>query len=347
MTEEHVALYRKYRPHAFKDVVGQDHIVKALEGSIELGNISHAYLFSGSRGTGKTSIARIFAKEIGTSTNDLYEIDAASNRGIDDIREIREGVNTLPFESKFKVYIIDEVHMLTKEAFNALLKTLEEPPAHAVFILATTETDKLPETVVSRCQTFSFKKPSQKILKDMVLSVAKKEGYSLEASSAELIALLGDGSFRDTHGILQKVISSSKDKKISQEEVELVTGAPRASLINNVVGALDTKDVSAALSGVQTALEQNIDMQLFLKLVLYKLRAVLLLRYSPDMTKTFEDEFSGEDYTFLKTIADKQNSHINSKVILELLKAQEQIKFSPIAELPIELALTNLAAKVE
>lgn len=237
--------------------------------------------------------------------------------------------------------------MLTKEAFNALLKTLEEPPAHAVFILATTETDKLPETVVSRCQTFSFKKPSQKILKDVVLKVAKKEGYTLESSSAELIALLGDGSFRDTQGILQKVISSSKDKKISQEEVELVTGAPRASLIKNVIGALDTQDISAALSGVQTAMDQNIDIQLFMKLVLHKLRAILLLRYAPDMSKTLEDEFSAEDYSFLKIIADKKDSHINSKVILELLKAQEQIKFSPIAELPIELALTNLAAKTE
>lgn len=142
-----IALYRKYRPQKFKDVVGQDHVVKVLQGAIDLGNISHAYLFSGSRGTGKTSIARIFAKEIGTTPNDLYEIDAASNRGIDDIREIRDGVSTLPFESKYKVYIIDEVHMLTKEAFNALLKTLEEPPAHAVFILATTELDKLPEWV--------------------------------------------------------------------------------------------------------------------------------------------------------------------------------------------------------
>ncbi|MBX4198544.1 DNA polymerase III subunit gamma/tau [Candidatus Parcubacteria bacterium] len=347
MTEEYQALYRKYRPERFKDVVGQDHIVKVLEGSINLGNISHAYLFSGSRGTGKTSIARIFAKEIGTSTNDLYEIDAASNRGIDDIREIREGVNTLPFESKYKVYIIDEVHMLTKEAFNALLKTLEEPPPHAVFILATTETDKLPETVVSRCQTFSFKKPSQKILKDMVMSVTKKEGYSLDSASAELIALLGDGSFRDTQGIIQKVISSSKDKKISQEEVEMVTGAPRGELINNFISALDQKSPAAGLSALKKASDQNIDIHLFIKLVLHKLRAILLLRYSPDMTETLQDEFSGEDFTFLKQLAEKKESHINSKTILELLKAEAQVKFSPIPELPIELAVAELGAKSE
>src|SRR3989344_5950244 len=133
-----VALYRKYRPEKYKEVIGQDHVVKVLEASLKLGNISHAYLFAGSRGTGKTSVARIFAREIGTSQNDLYEIDAASNRGIDDVRAIREAVGTLPFESKYKVYIVDEVHMLTKEAFNALLKTLEEPPSYVVFILATT-----------------------------------------------------------------------------------------------------------------------------------------------------------------------------------------------------------------
>ena len=214
-----IALYRKYRPQNFKDVLGQENIVKVLEGSIALGNISHSYLFAGSRGTGKTSVARIFAKAIGCSDNDLYEIDAASNRGIDDIRELREAVNTLPFESPYKVYIIDEVHMLTKEAFNALLKTLEEPPKHIVFILATTEIEKLPETIVSRCQVFSFKKPSQKILKELVLNLAKKEGFKIESSSADLIAILGDGSFRDTQGILQKILSFSKDKKISAEEI--------------------------------------------------------------------------------------------------------------------------------
>ncbi|MES2437143.1 MAG: DNA polymerase III subunit gamma/tau [Patescibacteria group bacterium] len=343
MTEEHVALYRKYRPHTFKDVVGQDHIVKVLEGSIEQGNISHAYLFSGTRGTGKTSIARIFAREIGTSTNDLYEIDAASNRGIDDIREIRDGVNTLPFESKYKVYIIDEVHMLTKEAFNALLKTLEEPPAHAVFILATTETDKLPETVVSRCQTFAFKKPSQKILKDVVLKVATKEGYTLDTASAELVALLGDGSFRDTHGILQKVISSSKDKEISREEVELVTGAPRTSLINDVVAAIDTKDASSGLKALRSAVDQNVDMAIFSKLVLHKLRSILLLKYSPDMDKMIEDEFSGEDFSWMKVLAAKKDTGITSKAVLEFLKAQDLARFSPISELPFELALISLS----
>ncbi len=149
-------LYRKYRPQTFKDVIGQEHVVKVLEGAVKLGNISHAYIFSGSRGTGKTSVARILAREIGTSGNDLYEMDAASNRGIDDVREIRESVNTLPFESKYKIYIIDEVHMLTREAWNAFLKTLEEPPSHVIFIMATTELEKVPETVVSRCQTFAF-----------------------------------------------------------------------------------------------------------------------------------------------------------------------------------------------
>src|SRR3989344_6343971 len=148
-------LYRKYRPQKFADVIGQEHIVKVLEGAVALGNISHAYLFSGTRGTGKTSMARILSRAIGTSANDLVEMDAASNRGIDDIRDIRESVNTLPFESKYKVYIIDEVHMLTRDAWNAFLKTLEEPPAHVVFIMATTEIEKVPETVVSRCQTFS------------------------------------------------------------------------------------------------------------------------------------------------------------------------------------------------
>src|SRR3990167_6614668 len=188
-----LVLYRKYRPQGWKDVRGQEQIVSALTAAAQASTPAHAYLFAGSRGTGKTSVARIFAREIGCAPEDLYEIDGASNRGIDDVRELREGVKSLPFRSPFKVYIIDEVHMLTKEAFNALLKTLEEPPKHVVFVLATTELGKLPDTIVSRCQHFTFKKPSQKILKESVLDITKKEGYTMDASSADLLATLGDG----------------------------------------------------------------------------------------------------------------------------------------------------------
>ena len=155
-----LALYRKYRPKNFKEVLGQDHIVDVLESSVDTNKDSHAYLFVGSRGTGKTSVARIFATSIGVSANDLYEIDAASNRGIEDIRELRDGARVLPFDSKYKVYIIDEVHMLSKDAWGALLKILEEPPKHVIFILATTEFHKVPETIISRCQVFVFKKAS-------------------------------------------------------------------------------------------------------------------------------------------------------------------------------------------
>ena len=200
------ALYRKYRPQKFSEVLGQDQVIKVLKSSIEQGNIAHAYIFSGSRGTGKTSVARIFAREIGTAPADITEIDAASNTSVDNIRELNESINTLPFESKYKVYILDEAHMLSKSAWNALLKTLEEPPTHAIFIMATTESEKIPETVLSRCQTFSFKRPTQKVLKDVVQTIAKKEGFTLDSSAADLIAMLGDGSFRDSQSILQKVL---------------------------------------------------------------------------------------------------------------------------------------------
>src|SRR3989344_725865 len=342
MTSTHVALYRKYRPQKFEDVVEQHHIVDVLKNTIKLGNISHAYLFEGSRGTGKTTMARIFAGAIGCTPNDLYEIDAASNRGIDDIRELRESVATLPFESPYKVYIIDEVHMLTKEAFNALLKTLEEPPKHAVFVLATTETDKIPETVVSRCQTFSFKKPSQAILKDVVLATAKKEGYTIDTAGAELIATLGDGSFRDTLGTLEKVIGSSKDKKLAIEEIELVLGAPRRDIVNDFISALATGDKEKGLNAIRKAAKANIDMKVYLRLILQKTRFVLLLKNSRDMAKEIKDDLSAEDFDFLSSLAADPQSKISSVVLLELLHTHGFVGKSYIPELPLELALLKL-----
>ncbi|MCW9054688.1 MAG: DNA polymerase III subunit gamma/tau [Candidatus Pacebacteria bacterium] len=341
------ALYRKYRPQSFKDVLGQEHIVSVLEGAIAQGNIAHAYLFSGTRGTGKTSVARILAREIGCSDKDLYEIDAASNRGIDDIRELRDSVHTLPFESPYKVYIIDEVHMLTKEAFNALLKTLEEPPQYVVFVLATTELEKLPETIVSRCQSFAFKKPTQQMLKDMIIRVAKKEGFSVETAAADLLATLAEGSFRDAHGALQKIVSSSIDKKVSVDEVEQVTGAPKGELVNGLLEALQARDLNQALSVVAKVVEQNVDMRVFMKILLQKMRAVLLLRYAKDMEDSFKEQFTKEDLDLLKKLSGEVEVHINSKVIDALLGAYTHTQHTYIPQLPLELALVKLLGKDE
>lgn len=336
------ALYRKYRPQKFSEVFGQDHIVKVLESSIKLGNITHAYIFSGSRGTGKTTVARIFAKEIGTSANDIVEIDAASNTGVDDIRAINESVNTLPFESKYKVYILDEAHMLSKQAWNALLKTIEEPPKHVIFIFATTEFNKIPETIVSRCQTFSFKKPAQKMLKDVVVAIAKKEKFSIDSASCELIALLGDGSFRDAESILQKVMSASADNKISAEEVELVTGAPKAELVNNFIKAIDEENLELGLSAISKATDTNIDMLLYFKLILHKMRAILLLRNLKGSEGKLQNEMTDTDFNFLKGIADKKTSKINSDILLSFLSYYDMETKAYIPELPLELVLTKL-----
>ena len=334
-------LYRKYRPQFFDEVIGQEHIVKVLKGSIELNNISHAYLFSGTRGTGKTSLARIFARAIGTSSNDLFEMDSASNRGIDDIREIRESVNTLPFNSKYKVYIIDEAHMLTRDAWNAFLKTLEEPPAHVIFILATTEFEKVPETVISRCQCFSFKSPNLSLLKEFALSIAKKEGFSLDPDAGELIALFGDGSFRDAHGILEKVLSSTRDKKVTREDVENVTGAPKALLIREVLEAVVEKNLEKGLKAVSGASGANVDMKFFAKILLERMRFLFLLRLRANMEEYISKQISEDDFLFLEALAKKAGGDLNSDKLFYFIEAYENTGRTQIPELALEIALSR------
>ncbi len=340
---QHKTLYTKYRPHVFKDVLGQEHVTDVLRESIALGNVAHAYLFFGSRGTGKTSVARIVAHEIGTHEDDLYEIDAASNTSVDDIRSLNEAVHIMPFKSKYKVYILDEVHMLSKSAFNALLKTLEEPPKHVIFVLATTEMHKVPDTIISRCEVYTFKKPTQSLLKDMVLKTAKAESVTLEPSAADLIALLGDGSFRDTHGTLQKVIHASGDKKITVEEVEKVTGAPKAQLVNAVIESIAHKNIEKGLDAVVQATSQNIDMSIFVSMILNKVRAILLVRYSPSISKTISETMTESDVEFVSTLAKQSDSPITSQTLVTLLDTYTMIGKAHAPHIPLEIALFDLA----
>lgn len=341
---ENLVLYRKYRPSSFAEVRDQDHIVNVLEGAIKKGQIPHAVLFSGTRGTGKTTLARLFAKAIGVSDVDLYEIDAASNRGIDDVRELREAVFTLPYESPYKVYIIDEVHMLTKEAFNALLKTLEEPPSHVIFILATTEEEKLLDTILSRCQVFRMHSPSREVLAATVTDIAKKEGFTLAPDAADLIAIAADGSFRDALGVTQKVIMASGDKIGGADEVAAIIGAPKSSLLSKLVVALNGKDADEALSAVGAAVNANVDMKLFARLLLERVRAVMLARNSKGSAQAALSAFSEDDQKQLAELAASKESTLNSHLLLLLLDAAERTSRTSIPQLPLEIAIVEHCA---
>ena len=333
-------LYRTYRPSSWKEVIGQDPIVEVLTETIKLKRISHAYLFSGGRGTGKTSVARILAKALGTADEDVYEIDAASNRGIDDIRELREHVSVSPFSSPYKVYIIDEVHMLSKDAWNALLKTLEEPPQHVIFILATTELDKVPETIISRCQCFVFKKPTREVLRAQIMHVAKKEGYELDRGAADLVALLGDGSFRDALGTLEKVISSTKGNKVNREEVEAITGAPRASLVNDFIQHLIVRDSDSAFADLSKTEKAGISMKVFSTLVLEKVRYILTVQYSPSSASFVKERVSDDDFIFITAEAAKKTLTVD--MVRILLEATSAIGRAHIEALPLELAVVQI-----
>lgn len=340
----HSTLYRTYRPATFSEMRGQEHIVSALTQAIKGGSIAHAYLFAGGRGTGKTTAARILAKELGVSDKDIIEIDAASNRGIDDIRELREGVWVSPFESPYKVYIIDEAHMLTKEAWNALLKTLEEPPAHAIFILATTERDKVPDTIQSRCEVHVFRQPTREILVERIKAVSESEGYTIEPAGIELLALLAEGSFRDALSILQKVLGASASKKITVAEIESITSAPRGEVVRQFLRALAAGDTAAALTAIQTAVQEHIDMITFTRLVIHRLRAVLLARFAPEIAKSLTHELTETDYELVLELA--KNKAITSDTLRAVLVAHSTMAYAAVPSMPLELAVMDLAKPV-
>ncbi|HPZ00838.1 MAG TPA: DNA polymerase III subunit gamma/tau, partial [Clostridiales bacterium] len=273
------ALYRKWRPHVFADVVGQSHITETLMNEITAGRHSHAYLFTGSRGTGKTTCAKIFAKAVNCehpangnpcnqcdicrgiddgSVLDVIEIDAASNNSVDDIRNIREEAKFTPVKGKYRVYIIDEVHMLSSSAFNALLKTLEEPPTHLKFILATTEVQKLPATILSRCQRFDFKRIRPQEIAGRVAYVAEQENLNLTAEAANLIARLADGALRDALSILDQCISHSRD--IDEAVVNEVVGLAGKDHLFALAENILRHDSAAALEQVNTLYNASCEM---------------------------------------------------------------------------------------
>ena len=277
------ALYRTWRPSRFADVSGQEHIIKVLTGQIESGRIAHAYLFSGPRGTGKTSLAKIFARAVNCTERqnaescgqcsacretaaenpvDIVEIDAASNNGVDSVREIRDRVNLLPAVCRYKVYIIDEVHMLSKGAFNALLKTLEEPPSHVIFILATTEPHKLPATILSRCQRFDFKRITLEDITKRLTEVAKGEGYTFDVNALQMIGRAAEGGMRDALSILDQCAASGP---VTQQSVAAALGGGDSQLLLELISCITVYDEKGALERLSSLLQGGADTRALIK----------------------------------------------------------------------------------
>jgi DNA polymerase III subunit gamma/tau len=326
-------LYRKYRPTSFDDLVGQDVIKSILLEQIRTDRISHAYLFCGPRGTGKTSVARIFAKEINGMSEidslDIVEIDAASNRGIDEIRELKSKIDFVPSRGKYKIYVVDEVHMLTKEAFNALLKTLEEPPSHAVFILATTEVHKVPATILSRVVRFDFRLGTREDIKQNLIRILESEGIELDYEAIDLLARHARGSYRDSLSILQKIVSSDKierSKKLSVNEVAEILGLSNYEIVNSFIELLKESSTDEALGVLRSIEMEGHSLTQFIFEVLDNLR-----------DRVF-DLYKGTN---------NGSSSILTKIIRELYIAYRESKTSPIESLPYELAVIALGNNQE
>jgi DNA polymerase-3 subunit gamma/tau len=354
-------LYRKYRPATFSEVIGQKHVVQTLQNAVKSSRIGQAYLFSGPRGTGKTSIARIFAKTINCAqlksgepclkcescktildgrSLDIIEIDAASHTGVDNIRELRETVALPPSALKYKVYIIDEVHMLSGGAFNALLKTLEEPPSHVIFILATTEVHKIPETILSRVQRFDFTRLTVEEIIKRLDEISKLEKVVVDREALEIIATHSEGGMRNAESLLDQIIAL-EDKRVTTKEVEFLLGTISEKELVDFVDAIIENDIPAAFSKIGAFREAGIDFKNFGKSLLNYLRQMLVLKINPELGKKLSYELTKER---LAKINDQINN-IELDEILSLINTlQENIenfRNSPIPQLYLEVSLAK------
>ncbi|GAB3802661.1 DNA polymerase III subunit gamma/tau [Virgibacillus kimchii] len=358
------ALYRVWRPRQFQDVVGQTHITRTLQNAIVQEKFSHAYVFSGPRGTGKTSAAKIFAKTINCeqapakepcnecaachgiqdgSISDVIEIDAASNTSVEDIREIRDKVKYASSSVPYKVYIIDEVHMISVNAFNALLKTLEEPPKHVVFILATTEPHKIPLTILSRCQRFDFKPISNQTIVDRMKTILDSENISVSTEALETVALAAEGGMRDALSILDQAISYSNDK-VELEDVLAVTGGVSQQILTDIVKVMHEKDVQSALTLLDELIAGGKDPARFVYDLIYFMRDLLLFKSAPSLGGLLERARVDEHF---KALTEQVSNEWIQEAIMELNQCQQEIKWTNSPKVFIEIALITIANRYE
>ena len=368
-----IVLYRKYRPKTFEEIIGQEMTVKILKNAVIQDKVSHAYLFAGPRGTGKTSTARILAKvvncqkrekdkefaKLGEPCNqcsfcqaidkgnalDVIEIDAASNRGIDEIRSLKEIIKTPPSRMKKKVFIIDEAHQLTKEAFNALLKTLEEPPEYILIILATTEYSKLPLTIVSRTQQFHFKRISLEKIKNKLEEIAEKEKIKIQKSALEFIAYSSEGSVRDALSLLGQMSSfSEEEKEITLADIEKVIGKVTVSQVAKFVSLLFAKNSKKIFKELEDIQNGGYDLVEFVKDLIVYLRKVLVLKFEPAMKENFAEEIPRE---ILKEM-EKQSKNFEEKdikILKNLIEAFSYMRYSMFPLTVLEVAIAEWLKK--
>ncbi len=365
-----LVLYRKYRPKSFSDVIGQDHVVRTLKNAIKSDNVSHAYLFTGPRGTGKTTMARLLAKAVNCLDDsdpepcntcsacktigdgkavDLIEIDAASHRGIDEIRELREGIKFSPNELKYKVYIIDESHQLTRGAANALLKILEEAPEHAIFVLATTEPQKMIPTIISRCQRFDFKKLNLNEIVKKLEIILKKEKIKANKKTLEAIATASGGSFRDAESLLDQILTFT-DKELKEEDVKNILGLVEAEYLANFVDYLISGERLEAINYLEDLYRQGLGPEEFHGSLLEYLRQLMMVSISkPDLAEGENPLVSGLKVKFTKEEIEKlkkQSEKLDPekvRIMLEVfLEAGKRMDYSSIPQLPLEMAIVQL-----